>query len=377
MTAATAQDALNLIPTRGNLPWLKDRTILLVQRGSRAYGTHRLDSDFDYGGICITPRYIRDGFLHQFEQAEFKPVLGESTFDGSIFSLQKFFKLAASATPNALELLWTEDRLLCTKAGQMLVAHRKLFLSQKVLHTFRGYAMAQLRRVRSHRRWLLEPPPGPPDRAAYGLPPRTAIPADQLDAAQSCIQKKMDSWEIDFGAMEKADVIYIQEQIKKHLAEMSVGVEEKAIAAGRLLGYEDNFLLYLDRERKYKQAKTEWKQYQTWKSERNPARAKMEATFGYDGKHALHLVRLMRMCREILTSGIVNVFRQDAEELKGLLVGSWTFDALMSWAEAQDRELPILAKESPLPKEPNRRELDNLCIRIQHDTLDAWDTQEF
>src|ERR1039458_5020213 len=34
-------------------------------------------------------------------------------------------------------------------------------------------------------------------------------------------------------------------------------------------------------------------QYNGWKAQRNPKRAELEAKFGYDTKHAMHLVRLM------------------------------------------------------------------------------------
>lgn len=55
---------------------------------------------------------------------------------------------------------------------------------------------------------------------------------------------------------------------------------------GRGLGFDDNFLELLDRERKYKSALNHWESFKSWERNRNPARAANEAKFGYDTKHA-------------------------------------------------------------------------------------------
>jgi len=44
----------------------------------------------------------------------------------------------------------------------------------------------------------------------------------------------------------------------------------------------------------------------------------LEAKFGFDTKHAMHLIRLLRMAREILETGVVHVKRPDAEELSAI-----------------------------------------------------------
>ena len=130
---------------KGNLPWLKDRTIYLTVSGSRAYGTHVEGvSDWDYRGIAVAPREYYLGVMNRFEQAECKDP------DLTIFDLQKFIKLATDGNPNISEMLYTEpsDRLIVTPLGQRLIDNRDLFLSQKAKHTFSGYAYAQLKRIK-------------------------------------------------------------------------------------------------------------------------------------------------------------------------------------------------------------------------------------
>lgn len=350
------------VPPMKSLPWLEERTILWVPFGSRAYGTQRPDSDYDYRGVACAPHGYRDGFLHTFNQATFKA----PDPDATIFELRKFMFLASNCNPGAFEVLFVEDANVLSEqpAGRILREHRDMFLSQKALHTFRGYAMSQLKRIKTHRKWLLKPPEVQPTRVEFGLPERTVMPKDQLNAAHSKITKLLDGWEIDFGVMDEAAKIYVQEQIHKYLTELTLGSDEKYMSAGRLLGYEDNFLDLLDRERHYNNARNSYKQYQDWKKTRNKARAALEADHGYDTKHAMHLVRLMRMCREILTDGSVLIHRPDAQELLDIRNGAWDFDKLMNWADTQDKELVEVARGSSLPKQPNRVAINDLCIRI-------------
>ena len=51
----------------------------------------------------------------------------------------------------------------------------------------------------------------------------------------------------------------------------------------------------LNAEKRHRAAIKHWDCYQTWKTDRNPARAELERQHGYDTKHAMHLIRLMRM----------------------------------------------------------------------------------
>lgn len=63
------------------------------------------------------------------------------------------------------------------------------------------------------------------------------------------------------------------------------------------------------------------------------ARAELEAQHGYDTKHAMHLVRLLRMGEEILSTGRVNVRREDADELMAIRKGALSYDQLLEQSE--------------------------------------------
>lgn len=121
----------------GNLKWLVNNTILYVIHGSRSYGTFTKSSDYDYKGVAITPKEYRNGYLLKFEQAESREP------DSVIYNLNKFISLAADCNPNIIEVLWTDEKniVIKTDIGKKLVDNRQLFLSQKALHTFRGYSV--------------------------------------------------------------------------------------------------------------------------------------------------------------------------------------------------------------------------------------------
>jgi hypothetical protein len=355
----------------GNITWLKDRTIFLTVHGSRAYGTSIPTSDTDIRGICIAPKEYYLGCSSVCEQVEQKDP------DLTVFELRKFFKLAMDANPNVLELLFTEpeDHLWVTPLGKKLLDNRELLLSKRAKFTFQGYAHSQMKRISGHRGFLLHPVEEPPTRASCGLPDRTVIPADQLAAANSAIKKRIDEWSWhELEGTDPATRQALQEEFTRRLTEITQWNETQVdqgvhMAACKSLGFDTNFLELLDRERLYGNKMREYSQYQEWKRNRNPARAEMEAKFGFDLKHALHLVRLSRSCKELLLTGKLNVRRPDAEELLSIRQGAWTYDQLMGWFKQQEIEIEEAYQKSTLPHSPDRKKLDQLCVEMVEEAL--------
>jgi hypothetical protein len=237
-----------------------------------------------------------------------------------------------------------------------------------------GYSVAQLKRIKTHKRWIMNPPAVPPTRASLGLPEQTLIPQDQLMAAQAEIQKELDRFQFDFmEGLEESKKIEIRGVVSEMLGELKITADQHWQAAARKIGLGDNFIQLMQREREYAGAKREWDQYQNWKKTRNPARSALEEKYGYDTKHAYHLVRLIRMCREILTTGIVQVKRPDREELLAIRNGLWTYDQLIEFAEREEQGLNALYNSSTiLPKTADKEKLDQLCIKLVEMSLSSF-----
>ncbi len=125
------------------------------------------------------------------------------------------------------------------------------------------------------------------------------------------------------------------------------------------------FLVKFNREQ-YKQDHEVWKNYWNWKKNRNEARGTLEEQFGYDTKHAMHLVRLLNMGEEILTDGTVNVLRPDVELLLDIRAGKWSYDELVKFAEEKDVLIRTqLYNTSPLPKMPDLHYAAKLLMEAQ------------
>jgi uncharacterized protein len=347
-----------------HLSWIKDRTILVVRHGSVAYNTNIEGSDEDFKGVTIPPSKYFFGFNHFFEQAELK----DPNPDTVIYNIRKFFGLAAACNPNIIEVLFTDpsDHMLVSPLGETLINHRNEFLSKRVKHTMCGYAYDQLRRIKLHRRWILNPPKHAPTREELGLPPEPLISPDHYAAVSAAIQKELEKYHFDFlDDCPEATKIAVKNAWHDMLVELRITSEDQWLCAARGIGLNDNFIEIVQQERMYRNKKDEWRKFLKWRAERNSERYALEVKFGYDTKHGYHLVRLMRMAREILTTGKVVVKRPDREYLLSVRRGELPFDDLVEYAERQEQELAELYKTTNvLPQKPDSNALDALCISI-------------
>jgi uncharacterized protein len=343
--------------------WVKNSTIYCAVHGSNAYGLNNESSDIDLRGVCFGPRQLYVGYQKSFEQ-----YINNGQYDTTIFEFRKFLKLCADANPNALEILFVPDRCVThrTPAGERLLGFKNTFLSKKIRFTLSGYALSQLRRIEGHRRWLVNPPKEPPTREEFGLPAYREIRKDQLDAALSVIRNEMEHWDFDWQILDEDVRINLKNEYENHLLKYHLAKEDFVFTSSAYkLGYEENFIEVLQKEKQYRSKVQDWNQYQEWVKKRNPKRAAIEKKFGYDCKHASHLVRLMRMCQEVLTTGQLNVDRSniDGDELKAIKnEGIWTYDELMTWAENQEQKIKVIYESSKvLPDKPDYDKINEFC----------------
>ena len=117
-------------------------------------------------------------------------------------------------------------------------------------------------------------------------------------------------------------------------------------------------------EEAYKNALKKYTSYQKWRASRNPARAALEERFKYDTKHAMHLIRLLRMGLEILRDNTVSVFRNDFQDLLDIRNGAWTYEHLVEYAQKLDKLVAEAYNTSKLPYNPPVAKLDELCTQL-------------
>lgn len=121
---------------------LGNKIILLTLGGSHAYGTNVEGSDVDIRGCALNSKE------EVLTNKNFEQCVNEQT-DSTIYSFNKLISLLTNLNPNTIELLGCkpEHYLYLSPIGKELLDKRHLFLSKKCIHSFGGYANAQLRRL--------------------------------------------------------------------------------------------------------------------------------------------------------------------------------------------------------------------------------------
>jgi uncharacterized protein len=289
--------------------------------GSHLFGTSTPQSDLDVRGVFIPTEEFYLGFINRVEQVESREP------DECLWEIMKFLKLCLEANPNIIELLFVplNSKYVLEKSAEWdeIVRRRSIFLSAKVKATFSGYASSQLHRIKQHREWLLHPPTHKPMRQEFGLPETNVITKDQINA-------------------------YDELAVRGKTIELSVPS-----------------LQVLHQEKAYFNAARYWDQYQQWKAERNKSRADLEARYGYDTKHAMHLVRLLSEGKELLLTGNITLPRPDARELLEIRNGKYTYDELMAMIGGDiDKYLEQVQSNIVLQPKPDAQAADELCIKL-------------
>ena len=118
--------------------------IMLGLAGSYSYGTSNENSDIDIRGVTLNRKSDLIGLT------EFKQYVDPDT-DTTIYAFRKMITLLLSCNQNTVELLGLkpEHYLYLNPMGKELIANTGLFLSRRAIHSFGGYADAQLRRLQN------------------------------------------------------------------------------------------------------------------------------------------------------------------------------------------------------------------------------------
>jgi hypothetical protein len=283
-----------------------------------------------------------------------------------IYELKKIIQLLSGANPNVLELLWLNEYPVLTPVGQHLINHRQIFFTKKVKHTYSGYAFAQIKKMETHRKWLLNPPQKKPIPSDFDIE-EAPLTKDEVNAFLEYLYHLIRG-KIEF--LEEAEQLYklltADIDFKGVLKQYSLP-DETLEYTQELTNSRKDFIRLLKKSQTYQIALREWKAYLSWQQNRNPARAEMERKSGFDLKHGMHCIRLLRSGLEILRTGEVIVDRKvagDAEDLKAILKGDYSYEQVMKMAENLVAEMEKVDEDSSLPDKPNLEHINELCMEL-------------
>lgn len=438
--------------------------IILSVAGSHLYGNSRPTSDIDYRGVFIAPNETKLGLIGKVEQVEGKDSLDlfnalvdagveniQPTTDIVLYELNRFCELALDNNPNIMDILcYDYTNPLYTKyindSGKKLLDNKGLFLSLKLKHTFSGYAIAQLKRIKGHNKWINQFPDT--DKVLDVL--KHNYTTDQIDWDWVCdnfggqvaefvsgetAQKHKTlttaklEWSqfaqiFDDGRLECADDFDIDKYRLPRLIDychpkdlkskpikmydlVYIGnvpyVEDgSSFTMGHFLRTKASFrthspsmltvydggkgiftkdgnlnpndpetigdfvcLLSIDHN-KYKSDKDYINKLWEWRCNRNEKRSELEVKYGYDTKHASHLVRLMEGCKTILDDGIYEptLTGDRLDFVNDVRNGKYPYEWVVEYAERLDEELNAKYKNSSLQKMPNHKAVNQLIIDL-------------
>jgi uncharacterized protein len=366
--------------------YAEEHKIIEVLAGSHAYGTNIATSDIDLRGVFVETQknlILRPPFTQYMDMIKFlfeKNVQGQlvnTELDKTHFELTKYVTMLIDQNPNILEIIWADqnDIQYVTDEGQMLIDNRQKFLTKGVKDTYVGYAQEQLKRIKGHSKWINNPQPteqpklidfssvvwNATDKKEYNKTvPTVGYFAYNLGDSQFGLwaNEKMSSVEKDYSWVDDRGVprLYDSSKIKE--------IKDNKTPF--------DLIVKINKEL-YVKTHTNWKNYWSWKKNRNETRAQMENEFGFDVKHALHLVRLLKTGYEILDEGVVHVKRPDAQELLDIRYGKYTYQEILDYVEHLTQKIHDIEKKTQLPEKVDEKFASKIMLDI-YDSM--WEKKD-
>lgn len=336
---------------------MRDNMLVKHYAGSHAYGTSLPTSDVDFRGIfCADPVNVRTPFY------VIKEVDDTSEEDTKFYEMAQFMKLVLDCNPNVVETLWIDqqDIVHTTPAYQLLRENAGKLLSSKIAFTTSGYALSQLKRIKGHNKWINNPQPEQRPQMVdfvslvHNFTPEKVFKIDlrQYEVNYRLVPFSGDTFGVYFAIGHRT--------YNRETGNLNDDYDGDSHNHGTPL-----FIVKFNRS-VYEAAKEMWSNYWSWKKNRNEKRSLLEELHGYDTKHAMHLVRLLRMGAEALETGVLHVRRADANELLAIRSGAWTYEQVVDYAEMMDDKVRNqLYPKTSLPKKPNIKLAAELTLAVQ------------
>jgi hypothetical protein len=378
------------------------KPILLVVRGSHAYGTNVETSDTDYAGVFIQSQEDIFGF-------NYKEQINDDKNDTVIYEIKRFLQLLASNNPTVLELLNTPKDCIIYKDPifDLILDNREKFITKICAKSFGGYGKMQIQKAKGQNKkqnwekdkvtrkdvldfvyviegeksipwkvWCIEKPQYGKEYIKYetkfcgivNVPHAKDLYAVYHDeASQNCFSENISKEDRENNKK------YYDEPYSfgyKGLVKTGEGnnvAESNALRLSSIPKGETPICNIFYNKDGYSQHCKEFKEYQEWMVNKNEARWVDVKSHGQkiDGKNMMHSKRLMSMAREIAEGKGINVRREDAEYLISIRRGAVDLQTLIDEVESEIVEIDKLFEESDLPDSVDQKFVDKLLIKIR------------
>ena len=315
---------------------LGKHVILLGLAGSYSYGTNNENSDIDVRGVTLNSKSDLIGLTH-FEQYV------DTQTDTTIYSFMKMITLLLSCNPNTIELLGLnpEHYLYLHPLGQELIDNTHLFLSKRAIHSFGGYADAQLRRLQNAMA-----------RDSYPQREKEQHIFNSVKNAMYDFRKRYEPFEN--GAIR----IYTDKAVNPDF-------ETEFFVDANLSHYP---------LRDYKNIWNEM--HNIVRDYDKLGKRNRKKDDNHLNKHAMHLIRLFMMAIDILERGEIRTFRQEEHQLlMEIRNGSYqkadgTFrEEFYELLSSYERKLDEAAAHTTLPDEPDMARVQAYVMAVNEKVI--------
>lgn len=276
--------------------------------------------------------------------SNFEQVVNTET-DTTVYSFNKLVNLLINCNPNTIELLGCkpEHYFLLTDVGRQMIENRGLFLSQKAVASFGGYATQQLRRLQN------------------------ALAKDRVSQAQTeehikgALERSIKSFEDKFTSFENGGIKLLTDKSQRDDLDLEVycnihidkyPAREFQTLLNTLSSVVGNYEKLNHRNRKKDDA--------------------------HLNKHAMHLVRLYLMCLDILEKQEICTYRKnDRDFLLSIRNGAFQnedgtykqeFFELISDYETR---LQYAKENTSLPEKPNMKRIEEFVMSVNEKSVNA------
>lgn len=309
---------------------LGSNIMLLTLGGSLAYGTN-IATDNHVSDIDL--RGIRLNTLSEllYMKCDDKPFENRD-LDVVIYPLKQIINLLVRCNPNTIEILGTKSEhiLHLSEEGKLLRDNAHLFLSQSAYSSFGGYATAQLRRLEN--------------ALARGEYPQ----AKKEEHILKTLQNKIISFEERYKPLTN-DMLHLYTDLSDKTSfdkEIFMDINLKKYPLRDFGGaYSELRQIVSDFDRL---------------NHRNSKKDEQHLL-----KHAMHLIRLLKMGTEILQGKGINTYREyDRHILLDIRNGKYTYEDIFEMARILEEEFIYAKNNTCLPKSVDINKVDELTFEI-------------
>lgn len=319
-------------------PCLKNKIIFLTLGGSYAYGTNVETSDVDVRGCALNSRSNLLG-LSSFDQ-----VVNTAT-DTTVYSFNKLVSLLLNCNPNTIEMLGCkpEHYFFISDIGQEMIDNRHLFLSQRAVASFGGYANQQLRRLEN------------------------AIARDALPQARREEHIKQ-SMENSMAAFERKYTAFPEGSIRLYTGDSDKPDLDREVFA--------DITLTRFPAREFHSMINDMTNIIGCYEKLNGRNRKKDED--HLNKHAMHLIRLYLMCIDILEKEEVCTYRgKDREMLLDIRRGKYQredgtyMDEFFQMVNEFEKRMNYAKQNTSLPKQPDYHAVEEFVMSVNRRAIDA------